>query len=115
MNKEKSTNEAYKSFHETIQQCLSFDVRKSNRKTVPILPWVTTDILKEKRVLDIKRRIFLKKRSAHNEKIYRDLKKAYNMNLKNAKNKYYGDKLSKNAKNSKEFFRKLFRVFCQKL
>ena len=105
INKEKSTNEVYESFHETIQQCLSFDVRKSNRKTVPILPWVTTEILKEKRALDIKRKVFLKKRSAHSEKIYRDLKKAYNMNLKNAKNKYYGDKLSKNAKNSKELWK----------
>ena len=114
INKEKSTNEAYKSFHETIQQCLSFDVRKSNRKTVPILPWVTTDILKEKRVLDIKRKIFLKKRSAHNEKIYRDLKKAYNMNLKNAKNKYYGDKLSKNAKNSKELWKIINDVLNRK-
>ena len=114
INKEKSTNEVYKSFHETIQQCLSYDERKSNRKKVPILPWVTTDILKEKRVLDIKRKKFLKKGSAHNEKIYRDLKKAYNMNLKNAKNKYYGDKLSKNAKNSKELWKIINEVLNRK-
>ena len=114
INKEKSTNEAYKSFHEIIQSCLSFDERKSNKKNQPVLPWVTTNILKDKRALDIKRKRFLKNSSAHNEKIYRDLKKAYNMNLKNAKNKYYGDKLSKNAKNSKEMWKIINDVLNRK-
>ena len=113
-NKGKSTNEAYKAFHETIQSCLSFDERKSNKKTTPILPYITTEILKEKRALDIKRKKFLKKNTAHNEKIYRDLKKSYNMNLKNAKNKYYGDKLSKNAKNSKEMWKIINDVLNRK-
>ena len=77
---------------------------KINKYKCPEQKWMTIEILKKKRLMDIARKKFIKRRSVKNENNYKTLKKDYHNDIKTAKNTYYGLELSKAQKNSKKIW-----------
>ena len=113
-NNNGSTDSIYNNFHKAIQQCLVHETKKVNKREIPIMPWMTREILKVKKDLDKVRKKFIRKKTDENEKKFRELKKSYNMTLNNARNTYFGNKLRKANKNSKEMWKVINNILQRK-
>ena len=112
----KDTDETYNSFHDTIQECLVYEREreKINRKKSPLKPWMTNELLNQKRKLDISRKKFLKTKTETNEKEFKKLKNLYNKSIDTAKNDYFGYELMKANKNSKQMWRIINEILQRK-
>ena len=93
-------NEVSVKFSKTLEDLMVFKLVKNHQKK-PKKPWFSFDLLKQKSLLDKKRKKFLKNNSEENEKDLRIEKKLYNENLKIAEKKYYAEKIEKAGSNSK--------------
>ena len=81
-----------------------------NKKWTPIEPWMTTKLLEKRRLMNITRKRFFKKRNEINETKYRLLKKEYNCDIRKAKNDYYGEEFFKAQKNSKKVWQIINKI-----
>ena len=94
----------YSSFHTLIKESLVFEKKKINKRKVPVEPWMTVEILKVKRKMDYLRKKFLKHNSEKNENDYKNVKRQYSFDIRNAKNNYFGNELFKARKDSKKIW-----------
>ena len=113
-NEKSNSDQTFDSFHQIIKQCMQYQDKKVNRKKHPIMPWITKDILKQKNELDKVRKKFIKRNTEENEKKYKEMKKNYNMTLKNSKNNYYGKQLQMANKDAKEMWKIINSILQRK-
>ena len=116
-NDKKDSDQTFDSFHQIIKECIQFEDKKAkvNKKRVPVMPWITKDILKQKQELEKVRKKFIKRKTEQNEKIYKQMKNNYNMTLKNAKNSYYGNRLKMASKDAKEMWKIINSILQRKV
>ena len=99
-----NVDEMYGSFENIIKKCIvTVDKKtKKQKKLKSDKPHITKVILEQKTKVEKARKKFLKKNNDENEIEFKTLKKEYDKALRTARNEYYGLKLTRAGKNSKQ-------------
>ena len=102
-NQNNDLETTYNSFHKTIQSCVTLQQKKP-RKKKPNQPFFNNNLAQMRKILQKKRKTFLKKQTEETENEYREYQKTYNNALNNAKQAYYESLMSKAGKDSKKIW-----------
>ena len=104
-----NVEEMYDSFEEIIKKCI-VTVDKKTKKQKLDKPFVTKEILEQKTKVEKARKKFLKNNNEGNEIQFKTLKKKYDKSLRDARNEYYGTKLTRAGKNSKQVWKTINEI-----
>ena len=104
-----TVEQMYGSFEEIIKNCI-VNVEKKTKNRESNKPYVTKEILEQKTIVEKARKKFLKKNNEENEIEFKTLKRKYDKTLRVARNEYYGLKLTRAGKNSKQIWKTINEI-----
>ena len=93
----------YDSFNKLLSECMVYKEPKHSRNS-PKKPWISKELLNHKKIVDKKRKLFLKKQNDETELDFKNERKLYNKCLKEAEHRYFADKLEVAGKNPKKIW-----------